>query len=113
MNFGFDIDGTITAAPVAFGAMMQALMDAGHEVHVITGTMDADATDEHYAGRVRQLLNVGIGDSAYTHIHIVTAPHAEEKARYCVEHEIRLMFDDAPPYIDAMRAAGITVAALP
>lgn len=114
MNFGFDIDRTITAAPEQFGAIMSALTNAGHYCYVITGTMDPIATPGHYDGRVMQLLDHGIREvQHYQSIHIVVAPHAENKAKYCVENDICFMFDDAPAYIAAMRNAGIMVAAMP
>jgi hypothetical protein len=98
MNFGFDIDGTITAAPGVFRALVEALRDAGHEIHVITGTMDPVATVEHEAQRYAQLIALGFGP--VTALHVVTAPHAENKAAYCRDHEIVLMFEDSPSYAD-------------
>lgn len=106
MNFGFDVDGTITAAPEAFAALAAALLAAGHEVHVITGTMDA-LTEAQFAARRAQLASHGF--PVPTALHIVTAPHAEQKAAYCRDHEIVMMFEDSPIYINAIRALTSTV----
>lgn len=107
MNFGFDVDGTITAAPQAFAAMASALLAAGHEVHVITGTMDAAVTAEHLVARRAQLDSHGFPEC--TALQIVTAPHAEQKAAYCRNHDIVMMFEDSPVYIEAIRAGSSTV----
>jgi uncharacterized HAD superfamily protein len=107
MNFGFDIDGTITAAPVAFAAIAKALLAAGHEVHVLTGTMDTALNAGHMQRRKEQLATIGF---PYTHLTIVHAPlHVESKAAYCRDHDIVLMFEDSIPYGDAIAAAGTFV----
>lgn len=107
MNFGFDIDGTISAAPVPFAAIASALIAAGHEVHVLTGTMERTIDDAHRQRRIDQLTLLGF---PYTRLHIVHAPfHVESKAAYCAEHEIVMMFEDSIPYSDAIAAAGTFV----
>lgn len=101
MNFGFDIDGTIGAAPEAYTAMIAALLSAGHECHVITGTMDPEVTPDHMSKRALQLQRYGL--EWWTKLHIVTAPHALNKAKYCQENNIVFMFEDSPAYADEIR----------
>lgn len=113
MNVGFDIDRTITAAPKQFAAMMSALQQAGHRCYVITGTMDSVATPTHYVARRQQLESCGVFEGQhYDFLEIVIAPHAENKAKYCVANNIEFMFDDAPAYIEAIRSVGVIVAAM-
>jgi ABC-type arginine/histidine transport system permease subunit len=100
MNFGFDIDGTITRSPEALWAIADALLAAGHEVHVLTGTMDTVLLDSHFEGRVTQLLAHGF--NAWSHLHIVLSPHAKNKAQYCVDNDIVLMFEDSETYSEAI-----------
>ncbi len=107
MNFGFDIDGTISAAPEAFAAIAAALIAAGHEVHVLTGTMEPTIDDAMRQRRVAQLAAFGF---PYSRLHIVNAPtHVSGKAAYCSEHRIVMMFEDSIPYSDAIAAAGTFV----
>jgi phosphoserine phosphatase len=102
MNYCFDIDGTISEAQPAYAAMIAALLASGHECHILTGTMDAEATEGHYARRTEQLLSMGI--SEWTRLHIVTSPgNVEQKAQYCRENNIVFMFEDSPVYADAIR----------
>jgi len=102
MNFGFDIDGTITHSPKAFGAIMESLMRCGHQVHVLTGTMDPAITQGHYTARHKQLAACGVAGK-YHHLHIVIAPHPQNKASYCQLHNIVMMFEDSPSYADAIK----------
>lgn len=100
MNFGFDIDGTITRAPEALWAIADALLTAGHQVHVLTGTMDEVLTAQHMLDREAQLNAHGFMD--WTQLHIVLAPHAANKAQYCVDNGIVLMFEDSEHYSKAI-----------
>lgn len=100
MNFGFDIDGTITRAPGALWAIADALLDAGHQVHVLTGTMDKAVTTQHKIEREAQLDAHGFKE--WTKLHIVVSPHAENKAKYCVDNDIVLMFEDSDRYSEAI-----------
>ncbi len=49
MRIGLDIDGTITRAPEFFAFLSKALMDAGHQVAVVTHRMDRRLTEEELA----------------------------------------------------------------
>jgi hypothetical protein len=110
MKFGFDIHGVLDTHPAVYSAMTQALVAAGHEVHVITGAvwneeMGAD------------LKSKGI---VWTHFFSITTHHEEKgdvevrwvdgkpwmdadvwnetKAVYCREENIVWLIDDSPVY---------------
>lgn len=108
MNFGFDIDGTISAAPEAFGAIMRALVSAGETVHVITGGLhDEEPTQEQVQSRIDQLAEMGIiSGSHYTMLHVLNGPTtgrvASLKQKVCVEFGMVLMFEDSQVYVDAI-----------
>ncbi len=103
VNFAFDIDGTITAAPKAYGAMMTALVAAGHEVHALTG-QTTPITDADIQGRVRQLEALGTTD--FTHLAVVGPPDwVAAKANYCREHDICFVFENDVAYAQAISAA--------
>lgn len=115
MNFAFDIDGTITAAPEAYQSIMSALMKAGHTVHVLTGTGDAEVTEVHELNRIVQLRACGLDfASHFDYLHIVTSPgNVGQKVQYCLDNNIEFVFEDSEAYTNAMRAAGITVVTHP
>jgi hypothetical protein len=104
MRFGFDIDGTITAAPEAFAAIMRALRQAGHDVHVITG-QSSPITSEDWAKRVHQLETLGIGTDCYGRMHISGPPDwVADKAAYCRENGIDFVFENDVAYGRAIAA---------
>lgn len=114
MNFAFDIDGTITAAPAYYAALMTSLRKCGHGVHVLTGTMQPVATDATYSTRDKQLRGYGITSAMYDKLHIVTSPgNVEQKAQYCLDHDIGFVFEDSQLYTEAIRAVGVTVVTHP
>lgn len=110
MKFGFDIHGVLDTYPAVYAAMTQALVAAGHEVHVITGAV---WTEEEST----KLKNWGI---TWTHWFSITTYHEEKgdvkvdwvdgkpwmdaavwnrtKADYCKEHNISWLIDDSPVY---------------
>jgi len=67
MKFGFDLHGVVDERPEMFAAMAKALIDAGHEVHMITGKRN----DEDL---VRELAEL---EFPYTHIFSITSYHEE------------------------------------
>ncbi len=82
MKFAFDIDETITEAPEEFAAIINALMDAGHEVHIITFR-----TELHKEQTEKELRDYGI--LKYTQLHITG-----DKDKICMEHDIDMAIDD-------------------
>lgn len=113
MNFGFDIDGTISASPQVYALLIEALHDAGHGIYIITGTMDPVVTLTHYEQRIHQLMTWGIPPGTYT-LFIVNAPnHVAEKARLCKGYAIKMMFEDSETYAQAINAAGTLCVLMP
>lgn len=103
MNFGFDIDGTITAAPGAFAAIMRALRRDGHLVHVITG-QTTPVTPEDIEARVRQLESLGIGGDCYSRLHLSGPPSwVADKAGYCRDQQIDFVFENDSTYAKAIQ----------
>jgi putative intracellular protease/amidase len=116
MKFGFDIDGTISAAPAEYRAIMLALRAAEHEVHVITG-QGGVVTPESEDGRRAQLAGLGIFPECYDVLYLAGPSEgswdwqhvAESKAAYCRDHGIAFMFEDSPEYAQAIRATDTVV----
>jgi len=96
MIIGLDLDDTITELPEFFGIVVGALLDSGHEVHVIT--FREPGTEE---GVRAELAELGI---RYTDVHLPTgrckAP--EWKAGVAKELELDLMIDDSPEVLSEM-----------
>lgn len=109
MKFGFDLHGVIDAKPELFSALTQALVQAGHEVHILTGP---SITEE----LTKQLQSFGV---VWTRLFsIVDQLKATDikmwmengtwwsdrynwdkaKGEYCSAHKIDLYFDDSDHY---------------
>lgn len=102
MKFAFDLDGTITAAPEAFKAIMESLMNEGHEVIVLTGQTREVLLEDHEA-RFKQLAHYGITPDYFTDIIIAGPPDwVKFKADYCRDNEVALMFENDPAYSQAI-----------
>jgi hypothetical protein len=82
MKFAFDLDETITAAPKEFAAIINALIDAEHEVHIIT-FRDADY---HTEVTKKELEEYGI---KYTGLHLTG-----DKESICKKFNINMALDD-------------------
>ncbi|MGE0434654.1 MAG: HAD family hydrolase [Planctomycetota bacterium] len=92
MKIGLDLDGTITAAPEFFRIVAEALLQAGHEVHVITWRRP-----EFLKRTQRTLDELGM---RYSALHVpeiadTLKPVELWKARVVVELGIELMIDDS------------------
>lgn len=102
MIFAFDVDGTLGAHPVVLGALMRALVAAGHEAVVLTGTGTVE-------GRTRQLADLGLAD-AYSRLVVMPGPSAAEvavqKGEWCRENVVALMVEDQIAYARECAAGG-------
>ena len=78
MRLGLDIDGTITADPVFFGARAAAVIKNGGEVHVVT-SRSAEARVE----TVTELRELGI---RYSTLHLL--PHINAAQQLCPHGEL-------------------------
>jgi hypothetical protein len=97
MIIGLDLDGTISELPELFSLLSQALVEAGHEVHVIT-FRDPRSEDE-----VRvELAEHGI---RYTGLHLPAmdvSSMEEWKGTLAAELGLDAMFEDSPEVLAAM-----------
>lgn len=110
LKMGFDIHGVLDTNCDFFSQLTTTLVEAGHEVHILTGPKITQKITD-------QLKEMGI---RYTHIFSITDyqeaqgvditwdehgnPHLEPylwdktKAEYCTKHGIQLHIDDSDSY---------------
>ncbi len=110
MKFGFDIHGVVDTHNRVYSVMTGALVEAGEEVHIITGAQRTLALEE--------MLRAG--GIAWTHWFSIVQYHLDRgdvavkfvdgnpwmdreiwnrtKAEYCAREGIDLMIDDSPIY---------------
>lgn len=94
MKVGLDLDYTITAAPEFFRVLAKALIESGHEVHIITYRDSLEDTK-------RDIQDL---DMPYTELHLPVGevePHVW-KAEMAKKLGLAVMIDDAPEVIAAM-----------
>jgi len=110
MKFGFDVHGVVDTHPEIYAAMTNALVAAGHEVHVITGAQakpqlleklkSSGITWTHWFSIVQYHLDKGDVDVKF----VDGEPWMDReiwnrtKAEYCEETGIAMMIDDSPVY---------------
>lgn len=110
LKIGLDIHGVCDARPEVFSVLSKLLVEAGHEVHILTGPKITQKIHD-------ELKSYGIH---YTHIFSI-ADHNEQagvdikwddkgnphmdpyawdktKGEYCAKHGIDLHFDDSDAY---------------
>jgi hypothetical protein len=96
MIIGLDLDNTISDLPEFFSVVAAALVDAGHEVHIIT--YREPGTD---AGVRSELEQLGM---RYTRLHLprrsCSAP--EWKAELAADLGLDLMIEDSPEVLARM-----------
>ncbi len=96
MIVGIDLDYTISDMPEFFSVLAAALVDSGHEVHVITfreiGTEDSVRAE---------LREYGL---RYTQVHLPRSPclAPKWKAQLAVELGLDLMIEDSPEVLSEM-----------
>ena len=91
MRFGFDCDGTLTAAPHVLGAVISALRSAGHECVVISGNPQAADIVHALDIKVDAVYNVEPG---------------QPKGIFCRAHDVVLLVDDEQRNISAATGNG-------
>lgn len=110
MNFGVDIDGTITAMPEVFQAICSSLMARGHHVYIVTAAMHGhhnEAKNTH-VGRQQQLAELGMQLGVhYTSIRLAWGSDrkgvAQAKRSICQEEHLCVLFDNDPLNVAACR----------
>lgn len=120
LKFGFDIHGVIDAMPDVFALLSNLLVDAGHEVHILTGSKWNDAIEQnlhdmglkwtHHFSITDHHISIGTPmkyDPNPEHPWIDTGDKDQDnvlwdkaKADYCQLHEIDLHIDDTMRYND-------------
>ncbi len=109
MKIAIDIDNTVTANPRFFALFIQNQLDAGNEVHLLTGHVGSNEGDiESPEGRVEQLRRLGI--TAYTRLVQITrsTQHPDigrGKGEYCRRNMIDMVLEDDIDYIGEIRRA--------
>jgi hypothetical protein len=110
VKFGFDVHGVVDTHHEVYAAMTSALVDAGHEVHIVTGNQETPEL-------VAELTGKGI---RWTHWFSIVQYHLDRgdievrfeggqpwmdkeiwnrtKAEYCEGIGLSLMIDDSPVY---------------
>lgn len=93
LNFGIDIDGTITQAPSHFKRLIDSVHKAGNRVYIIT------ARDDHRREETEGLLNIlGIYyDELWMKPYEWPGTVPEWKVKAVKETNCQLMFDDEEP----------------
>ena len=111
-KFGFDIHGVLDKYPNLL-IVMKSLMDAGHDVHILTGPSRPLALEHLKA------IGAEMGVH-YNHLYSITddliargydvtwrdpsnpvfsdAPWDSAKAKYCKDENLCMLFDDSPVY---------------
>lgn len=107
MTFTFDIDGTISSSPDVFRAIMESLVQCGHDVFPLTGTViGCHPTGEEY--RIKQLLSMGFEKGKhYTDVVVCEGQSPEDvgkmKGDFCKDRESRLLVEDTDIYIESVK----------
>jgi len=118
MKIGIDIHGVVNKHQKFFSEMTKLFIDAGHEIHVLTGASINPAT-KYGRKTIKEIEDLNI---KYTHIFSIIDYHAKigteivyadsenpwidgelwnrSKGDYCREHKIDIMFDDTKGYAE-------------
>lgn len=103
MRIAIDIDDTITANPEFFRLFIENQLQAGNEIHLLTGRKGAtEANMESPDNRVEQLRKLGI--TRYTRLVQIArkAQHPDigtGKGEYCRDNAIDMVIEDDIRYI--------------
>jgi hypothetical protein len=110
MKLGLDLHGVIDAKPAVFAVLTKLLVEAGHEVHILTGPPVNDELRSqldsfgvvwtHLFSIVDQLKSEGVHMWQDEKGHWWSEKYFWDKAKgeYCAKHQIDLHFDDSDQY---------------
>lgn len=117
--FAFDLDGTITSAPGAFGSLMAALVSAGHDVLIITAVCAPNTN----AAQLAKIANLGLRQGVhFTNVVLIdggqgTAPEmataGQAKLATIRERGVVLYVDDRLDWCTEARSACPTLWVVP
>jgi acid phosphatase class B len=108
MIWCFDLDGTITEWPSYCRALMCALQDAGHEVHILTGWKGEVVTDAVI--RDKQALLDAFQITCYSKLVVVAQPEnnvADQKVEYMRQSNAHVLVDNDKENCKAAKKAGL------
>lgn len=112
MKIGLDIHGVVNKYPEFFKVLSHALVNAGHEVHIITGISETkEVIDElskyglkwtHFFSITDHHLKIGtkIEYDGQNRPHMDNEIWDQTKGWYCNENKIDMHFDDSNSYHD-------------
>lgn len=120
MKFGFDIHGVVDSLPEVFSVLTNLLVEAGHEVHILTGSKWSPSIEDdlrkmsikwtHHFSITDHHISIGTPmryDPNPDHPWIDTGSEDQDnilwdksKADYCELHGIHLHIDDTKRYND-------------
>lgn len=110
MKIGLDIHGVMDEVPELFAVLSKTLVEAGHEVHVITGPPDGPRIREelarlgisftHFFSIVDYHQSIGseIITDAKGHHYVDDYLWDKTKGDYCLREKIDLHIDDSDSY---------------
>lgn len=108
MIYCFDVDGTLSENSHVWAPLMKSLMDSGHTVYPLTGTISGHPyqTDEAY--RVRQLKTYGMEKGEhYTDVVLCVGRSVEDcgdlKGKFCKEQGVAFMVEDTGIYAASIK----------
>ena len=106
----FDLNGTISSTPELMKSLMKGLRDAGHEVHILSGTHHDPATDADVREKMDLLNKCGLfhGDD-FDKLVAVSGPESNVPARkvdYMRHINAAGLVDNSKQNIKAARKAG-------
>jgi hypothetical protein len=103
MKIAIDIDGTISLNSDFFKRFIDNQMDAGNEIHILTGGKRDEEEDAiNPEGRLRQLKGLGITRFTVVVQIVRKTQHPGigiGKAEYCRDNGIDMIFEDDSLYI--------------
>lgn len=108
MIWSFDLDDTISSTPDAMAAIMRGLRAQGHQVHVVSGTHHAPATQEDADEKAELLESLGCGD-CYDALAVISGPEkrvADGKVNYMRHVGSTVLVDNRKQNIKAVQKAG-------
>jgi len=99
MKFGFDLDGTLDHEEIR--TISNALFDAGHEIHILTGFIPTGTYTSQQ--KLDKIARLGV---KYTKLHLCEGATMEEmgyvKAQILRQYDIPFMIDDDPTFVKQM-----------
>ena len=107
LRIGLDIDDTITRCPAFFALLSKALIEAGHEVHVISYREERRETEDELRAHGIRYTSLTLTEG----VDFGKEEFFQWKARMCKELEIDILFEDMPEVINQLDGSTIAFVA--